>query len=180
MTNTVEMHAGALVHRLVGELLTEQRTAPPSGELFEHACQLVLENPFPGCERLGVQRIVGMTRVALDLALSWDFMGCEVSAGSGRVDLVWGQPLTGSVLIDELKAAGVGAVIDDATTHAQVLRYLNWGIRAFGDRFAGLRLLALSAPRRSLLFTPDAPNSPKRLIETALWSSASIPKDVGT
>jgi hypothetical protein len=176
--SSFDAYVGALVHRQVGELLSEQRTISAS-DLFRRSCDLVREQPFGGLERHGAQRVAGLTRIALDLVLPWTFCGAEVSTGDGRVDLVWEEPSTKLIVVDEVKVAGVGAVIDDASTHAQVRRYLRWGVAEFEERFVGVRLLALSTPRRSLVFVPGSPNVPHRLVSSWLWTSSSIPAEVG-
>lgn len=76
---------------------------------------------------------------------SWRFSGAEVSLGTGRIDLVWLTP-TGLVVIDELKAGGLGEVVDDPDTLAQVANYCEAGARQWEGRFAGVRLLPLAAP----------------------------------
>lgn len=171
MTAT-QRHAGLLVHQLVGEIAGLGNSAPPPPEvLIERAAAAVKANPFPATERYGVIRVAGAVRIALDMSpVGWQFLGCEVPAGRGRVDLVWGEPgRWGRVLIDEMKLAGFTGVVDDPTTHAQVLRYLTWGAGEFGNQFAGVRVLALSAPRRSLLFKASDPHTPSRLVGSDLW-----------
>lgn len=50
--------------------------------------------------------------------------------------------------------AGFADHVDDPDTVAQVDRYRAAGVEAFGDRFAGVRVLPLAAPGRALWCPP--------------------------
>ena len=79
---------------------------------------------------------------------TWSFVGAEVGLGSGRVDLVWKLP-SGSYVIDELKTGALGDAIEDRHTLEQIGRYRAAATKQWGERFAGVRLLALTSPGRS-------------------------------
>lgn len=101
----------------------------------------------------------------------WRFVGSELPADSGRVDLVWEHARVG-VVVDEVKVAGLGRVLEDAATRAQVARYRSWGSSRFGDRFCGVRLLALAGPMKSRLYPPVGAWRP--LPGTELWFGVPV------
>ncbi len=91
----------------------------------------------------------------------WEFVGAEVDLGTGRVDLAWRTPESWFVL-DELKMGGLGDVVDDADTVRQVARYAAAGSERWGEQFAGVRLLPLTAPGRALFCPPQSVRIPLR------------------
>jgi hypothetical protein len=82
------------------------------------------------------------------------FLGAEVAAGTGRVDLAWEDPDKG-VFFDEIKTwRHVQATLDE-DTWTQVHRYLDAGIAAHGDRFTGVRVITLSHLRSCIYVSPQ-------------------------
>lgn len=81
------------------------------------------------------------------------FLGAELAAGTGRVDLGWDDPTAG-VFFDEIKTwRHVQATLDE-DTWTQVHRYLDHGIATYGDRFAGVRVITLSHLRSCAWISP--------------------------
>lgn len=83
----------------------------------------------------------------------WTFHDAEMSVVNGRVDVVWANAATGEKLIDEIKST-VGRAGESALRD-QIDRYVTAGVAMWGDTFVGVRLCAVSQPRRSRLHTPD-------------------------
>ncbi|MCF6506844.1 hypothetical protein E9549_05405 [Blastococcus sp. MG754426] len=100
------------------------------------------------------------------------FLGAELAAGGGRVDLAWDDPEMG-VFFDEIKTwRHVQATLDE-DTWTQVHRYLDAGIAAYGDRFAGVRVITLSHLRSCIYVSPQG------LVES-LHNSPLAPVAFGT
>lgn len=70
----------------------------------------------------------------------WQFLGAEVCRPGVRFDLVWLQPLTGEVMVDEVKTGHAGVTL--ATTRGQAERYLR-ALAADGSR-ESIRVRAIS------------------------------------
>ncbi len=83
----------------------------------------------------------------------WRFHDAEMSVVNGRVDVVWANTVTGEKLIDEVKST-VGRAGESALRD-QIDRYVAAGVAMWGDAFVGVRVCAVSQPRRSRLHTPD-------------------------
>lgn len=82
------------------------------------------------------------------------FLGAEVAASGGRVDLAWRLPGFGA-WFDELKTwRGTGEIFDDATM-LQVYRYLDHGFDVYGDLFRGVRVVTLGNVHAARLVTPS-------------------------
>jgi hypothetical protein len=82
------------------------------------------------------------------------FLGTELAAGTGRVDLAWDDPTAG-VFFDEIKTwRHVQATLDE-DTWTQVHRYLDHGIATYGDRFAGVRVITLSHLLSCIRISPE-------------------------
>lgn len=120
--------------------------------------------------RVGAQHVAPLAAAGVRMFPprgEWAFAGAEQPAGPARrVDLIWRNPL-GEILIDEVKIAGFGRVLEDGDTRAQIAAYQQWGLSRFGDRFIGVRLLALAGPLRSRFHPPGGLGRP--LAETGWW-----------
>lgn len=169
---------GTITHALVGCLATECRGLAGAGlgaALWSAACGLATVERFGRRARAARMSAAGAAAVYHRYFLpppEWTLTGCEVDIEGGRIDLVW--ELEGStVIFDELKLAfgrsrprGVGP------TDRQVRRYLAYGHATYGERFGGVRLLLLGAPRHSRLV---GPGSQLRLLsDTSLWFGREV------
>lgn len=105
--------------------------------------------------RVGAQHVAPLAAVAVRLfpPSGWELVGDEVVLGHGRADLVWRSP-THEVVVDELKVAGLGRVVEDRATRDQLERHRSGGVAHFGDLFVGVRLLVLAGPLRSRFYPP--------------------------
>lgn len=179
MSKRLDAEVGIRVHQLIGQFARECRHVSVE-EVFTAAGRLVRARPFSETYRAGPQRVTCLTVIGLAMSPppGWAFLGSELPAGDGRLDLAWsapiddGGPMAGSVLIDEIKVVSYAAQLDDNRTLNQVRRYLDFGVATYGSQFAGVRLLALSAPRRSLLWRPGplgAEGSRQLLETTPYW-----------
>lgn len=149
---------GALVHQVVGRLvrLAREATGIVIGDLATEIAADVVQDRSLGNLTKARGRVAGMASLycqRLAPPASTLFLGAEVRAVAGGVDggvdLAWAHPAAG-VFYDELKSwQQVLAVMDGETTD-QVHRYLDAGLADHGDRFAGVRVLTLSAVPRSL------------------------------
>lgn len=149
---------GVLVHQVIAELVPLARDANgvTVGDLATEVAARVVRERTLGNLAKARGRVAGMASLyvqRLAPPASTAFLGSEVPAHAGgvagRVDLAWEHPELG-VFYDEVKAwQQVLVVLDDETTR-QVVRYLDAGMADHGERFAGVRLLTLSAVPRCL------------------------------
>ncbi len=179
MSRRLDAEVGVKVHHLIGQFAQQVRR-PDAEEVFAAAGALVRAHPFSETYRAGPQRVTCLTIIGLALAppLEWTFLGSELPAGDGKLDLGWSAPpgvaraMAGAVFFDEIKVASYAGQLEDNRTLDQVRRYLDFGTATYGSHFAGVRLLALSAPRRSVLWCPGPPGAPvsRHLLEaTPYW-----------
>jgi hypothetical protein len=83
----------------------------------------------------------------------WDLVGAELPVGHAVADLVWTDPVTGDVVIDEIKSGGSG--IDDPTVRSQVRRLYDGGRAEWGDAFVGVRLVPMRALAQTAIWHVD-------------------------
>lgn len=155
-----------------------RRGERPDGEaLFDEVVAVLRCHPFLGRRRPGPQRLATLTAVGLELMppTDWTFLGAEVASRPGRIDLTWQSPdsflpAPGVVLFDEMKAGAMPGHLTTGEVTDQVARYLRFGVRTFGSRFAGVRLVALSLPASSVFYRPTADGViTQPLVETEFW-----------
>lgn len=166
MSKRLDAEVGVRVHQLIGTF-AQQGLRPSAEDVFVAAGALVRRQPFSETHRAGPQRVTCLTVIGLAICppVEWTFLGSEVPTGDGRLDLAWmapddaGDVASGSVLIDEIMVAGYAGQLEDNRTLAQIRRYLDFGASTYGSRFVGVRLLSLSAPRRSVLWRPGLPGA---------------------
>jgi hypothetical protein len=94
------------------------------------------------------------------LPAEWNLLGTELRGPSCVFDLVWRNESTGRVLVDELKTGKAADLIGGEQLDTQLDRQRADGVALYGERFEGIRLLILAAPRRSFLVAPDGARSP--------------------
>lgn len=94
------------------------------------------------------------------LPAGWDLAGVEVRAPHCRFDLLWRNRFGGDVLADELKTGKAGDLVGGAALEHQLERERRDGVELYGERFLGVRLLVLGAPRRSLFLARDGSRTP--------------------
>lgn len=174
---SIEGQTGERVHRLLG-LYARRGERPSPEEIYRDARNLLRSLPFSGGFNPGPQRVAALTAIGLRHfpPLTWSFIGAEVPTGNGRVDLAWRTPggearAGGSIVFDEFKAGFLPGQLDGPSTLDQVERYLAFGTRTFGAMFVGVRLVALSRPRKSRLYRPgpDWRDAAVPLQDTPLW-----------
>lgn len=168
---TTSSRLAAAVGAAVGECVAE--LAPERGEVgLERLCaaagRAARRHAAGTGVRVGAWQVASLAGVGLRLAppLTWSFVGGELLAGGGRVDVVW-QDRRGRRLVDEVKTAGFGRVLEDADVVAQVDRYRRWGLQQWEQQFLGVRVLALAGPLRSRFWPPAGPSRP--LVDTEWW-----------
>lgn len=171
---------GELVHRAVAEIA--------GGDLGRPATEIV-ETCWPIAIRLSRARPLGTRARAAKLTVAsltavyiryflppkgWTLLAAELDlGGDGRVDLAWSGPRD-EILFDEVKvAAALGQRGDDGPGRRQAARYAANGSRRCGDRFAGVRLVLLGAPRHSMLVGPG--DRLRRLADTEFWFERDEP-----
>lgn len=145
--NAWDIRIGILTHKVIGQVAPaaqwRDRAAYPA-LVRESVGALVTDKSLGRLDRART-RVTGLTTQYLREFLpptSARFLGTELAAGRGRVDLAWQHPEAG-VWFDELKTWRHSQVGFDDATWQQVHRYLDAGTTTFGDDFAGLRLLTL-------------------------------------
>lgn len=100
--------------------------------------------------------------------LGWTLLGAELELpGRVRADLGWTREADGAVILDEIKVDIRPGTLGRGPTQDQLTALLKAGRTAYADRFAGVRLLYVAAPRRSLFWHPDGRVS--ALDATGLW-----------
>ena len=100
------------------------------------------------------QRIFGLVSLYfwhLALDPSWAFIGAELDLGTGHIDLAFEQQ--GRIILDEVKSGIDARIALGQATKEQTDRYVCDGRALHGERFVGVRVLALADPGRSLLKT---------------------------
>lgn len=179
MSRRLDAEVGVKAHKLTGQFAKAGRR-PDAEEVFVAAGALIRAQPFSERYNAGTQRVACLTAIGLAMCPPppWTFLGSEIPAGDGHLDLAWSAPTDaegiepGAVLIDEIKVAGYAGQLEDNRTLDQVRRYLDFGVATYGPRFLGVRLLALACPRRSVLWRPGPPGAEgsRTLLEaTPFW-----------
>ncbi len=155
---------GVIVHRTIGDLL--RRTRSPSAYQVKATVKLRTKDVGDRShERAVRQRVFGLVNLYfwhLALDPSWAFVGAELDLGTGQIDLAFEQG--GCILVDEVKSGIDSRIALGRTTHQQTDRYVRDAQELHGERFVGVRVLALSDPGRSLLKT--GPGVSQLLLET--------------
>lgn len=154
-----DQKVGVLVHSILGALMDETRSATPEERLT--ATDRAIRQAIHGRRDLGRgdrtrARISGLIAQYMGLYLppaEAMFLGADTAAGRGRTDLAWRLPGVG-IWFDELKTWRNADALAEPATREQVSRYLDHGQAAYGNAFAGVRLIALGNTRASLLFPP--------------------------
>lgn len=175
----VQEHAtalGSVAHQLIAELVTDLRDRDEPAvliDLWARAGRLATRERFGSRARAARISAAGAAATYRRYFLptpDWTILGVELPIDGGRVDIAWEGP--GSVIVfDEIKLAfGRSRARGAGPTDRQVRGYLAHGEAAFGERFGGVRLLLLGAPRYSMLIGPGS--QLRRLSETALWFGA--------
>lgn len=155
--NAWDRRVGMLTHKVIGQVAPVAQSQEP-GDL-RSLVRGVVAQTVKGKELGRLDR--ARTRVtALTLQYLREFLppapvvflGTELAAGRGRVDLAWQHPTVG-VWFDELKTWRHTQVGFDDDTWTQVHRYLDAGTTTYGETFAGLRLLTLGNLRACVTVT---------------------------
>lgn len=150
---------GALTHAIAGRLAATAQTVDGRALralVAETVGATVKDRSLGRLDRARV-RVTGMVTQYLTHfvpSAPTQFLGTELAAGGGRVDLAWDDANAG-VFFDEIKTwRHVQATLDE-DTWSQVHRYLDAGIAAYGDRFAGVRVITLSHLRSCIYVSPQ-------------------------
>ncbi|ROR90980.1 hypothetical protein [Nocardioides aurantiacus] len=153
---------GVLTHRVIGEVAPHAQNIPDvTGTVMADlvrstVARVVADRTLGRLDRARI-RVTGLTvqyvREYLP-PLGVDFLGTELAAGGGRVDLAWYHPAVG-VWFDELKTWRHARAGLDTETWVQVRRYLDAGKTTFGDAFVGVRLLTLGNRRACITITSN-------------------------
>ena len=156
-----------LLHRTVASLLLNgEREGPAS---LRAAAEAITGTPWAGY-RAGRQRLATLTAVYLTWLLPPAKWAVEIVSGEAAlsptgIDLLWCGP-GGELIADELTPLGargrliVGDLASTLTRHVTARR----------EGFAGVRVLALAAPRSSLFCTGT---SRQPLRDAGLWEEVS-------
>jgi len=155
--------AGERVHLAVARLLEQGVRKPSAFQVVSLARDMVVA---PGLaviyRQTAIQRLATCTAsyfrlFALDE--TWTYIGAEIAAGRCRFDFLF-EHEDGQVLADELKAGRVADRGGRRLFDEQVARQLKAGAAKWGERFLGVRVLLLAAPRASFLARPDGERQP--------------------
>jgi hypothetical protein len=154
---------GQGAHRVIAALLAAGERRPSAVEILEAvAGDSALEQPNVVYRLAARQVLAAATAIYFRFfvpADEWRFVGSEVSAPGAVFDLLFENP-AGELRADELKAARMPGLIDRQRLDEQVAAEVTGGVRVFGVRFAGVRVLILGAPSRSFMVDQDGAHAP--------------------
>lgn len=164
-----DAQVGIAVHAVVATLLEDGLVRPTLAELYSAVGQHIGDPRFLSA-RSSVHDAI-LTGAATYFRFfapggAWLLAGTEVRLGWARVDVLW-RAAPGTYVVDELKSSAPTSLTQHDALTGQLARQLAGGRDQFGDAFAGIRLLALSAPLRSLFVSPTGALSP--LYEETPW-----------
>lgn len=158
-SDQVDSLVGLMTHRLVAELvpLAQGLDSYDVARLTLNRVGAVIATArtLPR-KRAARQRVASHANAYLRVAMPPApavYLGAEVALGSGRVDLLWEHPTVG-IFVDELKTWRWRRGSMDTATTVQVRAYAEAGTERWGDRFAGVRVLPLSALDESMYMAP--------------------------
>lgn len=156
-SNAWDIRIGMLTHKVIGEIAPLAQTTNPADypTLVRGVVAATVKDRTLGRLDRARIRVAGLTVQYLREFLppvGTVFLGTELAAGTGRVDLAWQHPTAG-VWFDELKTWRHTQAGFDDTTWAQITRYLDAGTTTYGTDFAGLRLLTLGNRRACVTVT---------------------------
>lgn len=173
--NAWDVRVGMLTHKVIGQVapLAQSSDAADYPNLVRGLVAEAVKGSALGRLDRARTRVTGLTIQYLREFLPPSptvFLGTELAAGRGRVDLGWQHPTVG-VWFDELKTWRHTQVGFDDTTWAQVTRYIDAGTTTYGETFAGVRLLTLGNLRACVTVTrqglvedlAESPLHPSRL-----------------
>jgi hypothetical protein len=148
---------GCITQKLIADLCRTGTPDSPAAIIRQAAVRVRDEQPATSL--VSATQIVALRASAYLRWLrpspdTWRLLGEEATVGEGRVDLLWSDR-DGRLLADELKMASNRRQVLDRDTRTQLARYTRDLHEATGDRYLGLRVITLSAPRRSLFVYTD-------------------------
>jgi hypothetical protein len=150
--------AGRRVHQAIGRLLDAGVRAPASIDVIALARDIVCEPGLAVVRRqAAIQRLATTTAsyfrfFALDE--TWTYLGSELTAKDCRFDFVF-EGADGTIVVDELKSGGAADRGARRLFDEQIDRQVDAGTAKWCERFLGVRVLLLAAPRASFLARPD-------------------------
>lgn len=171
-----DRESGQFVHQLL-DVYAAKGERPSNTMVFDDAAALVRAFPYSGRRRPSPQRVASLSAIAVSLMppIDWKSLGCETATDPGRLDVLWQAPRTFApaplgIIIDEWKAGAMPSLLGPDEVTDQIRRYIRFGVRTFGDRFKGVRLVALSSPSSSVFYRPDGDGvAAQPLLDTDFW-----------
>ncbi len=160
---------GTAVHAVVATLLEDGLVRPTLPELYGAVGRHIGDRRFLSSRSSLHDAVLAQAATYFRFfapTSPWLLVGTELALGDARADVVW-RPKPATYLVDELKSTAPTSLTPRDALTGQLARQLAGGRGHFGDAFAGIRLLALSAPRRSLFVSPTGALSP--LYEETAW-----------
>lgn len=155
---------GQQVHRIVGELapLVGDISIAERNALVAQATRQAVNSKADGRLAKARMRVNSLVNCYFGLYFpprEFEILGHELNVGDGLVDLAWSHA-TG-VLFDELKTHRELRSMHTADIDEQLHRYRLAGRDLYGDRFLGVRLIALGNSRDSFTLLPDGTTTPE-------------------
>lgn len=149
---------GQQVHRVIGELApcVHNLTIVERNALVAQTTKRLVASKADGRLDKSRMRVASLVNCYLGLYLppaDFEILGHELNVGDGFVDLAWSH--TTGVLFDELKTHRELRSMHTADIDEQMHRYRLAGRDRYGDRFLGIRLLALGNSHDSYTMLPN-------------------------
>lgn len=155
--------AGRRVHQSVGLLLEAGVRAPANLEVITLARDVVCEPGLAAVRRqAAIQRLASGTASYFRFFVldeTWVYLGSEIAAKGCRFDFVF-ERSDGMIIADELKTGRAADRASRRLFDEQIARQVAAGVAKWGERFSGVRVLFLAAPRASFVAHPSGESEP--------------------
>lgn len=159
--NGIEM--GKVAHRVIGRLLAAGVREPSPEEMLSFAAHEPLLHERHVYRLAARQRLIAATAIYwrhfLPASPPWRFVDYAVPLDASDLDLVF-EHADGGVRSDELQTGGAPALAEREELDQQLQRQLAGGRQKYGERYRGVRVLFLGAPRRSFVVSVDGSRAP--------------------
>jgi hypothetical protein len=152
-----------MAHRVIGRLLEAGIRNPSPEQILSAAAREPLLQERHVYRLAARQRLVAATAIYFSRFLPafppWAFLDYAVAVDGTDLDLVFDHQ-DRRVRSDELKTGGAPGLVDRKRLDEQIAQQLVAGVRTYGERYDGIRVLFLGAPRSSFRVAIDDTRTP--------------------